>query len=145
MMRTWSVTLTEHVEKCAVILKNARKLTDDRPLFRPLMCVRACVCACACVCGVYVRVCALVHVCVCVCFSGHIVRFGSSRKGCHFNAFFLNKTYIQWLCGICGLGVGICGLGVGDLWSWSGGFVVLEWGFVVLEWGFILVCFVFCG
>ena len=36
MMRTWSVTLTEHVEKCAVILKNARKLTDDRPLFRPL-------------------------------------------------------------------------------------------------------------
>ena len=37
MMRTWSVTLTEHVEKCAVILKNARKLTDDRPLFRPLL------------------------------------------------------------------------------------------------------------
>ena len=24
------------MEKCAVILKNARKLTDDRPLFRPL-------------------------------------------------------------------------------------------------------------
>ena len=77
------------------------------------MCVRVCalvhVCVvCMCVC---VRLC--MCVCVCVCFSGHIVRFGSSRKGCHFNAFFLNKTYIQWLCGICGLGVGICGLGVG--------------------------------
>ena len=36
MMRTWLVTLTEHVEKCAVILKNVRKLTGDRPLFRAL-------------------------------------------------------------------------------------------------------------
>ena len=36
MMRMWSVTLTEHVEKCAVILKNAWKLTGDRSLFRPL-------------------------------------------------------------------------------------------------------------
>ena len=35
-MRTWSFMLTEHVEKCVVILKNARKLTGDRPLFRPL-------------------------------------------------------------------------------------------------------------
>ena len=41
MMCTWSVTLTEHVEKCAVILINARKLTDDRPLFRPL-CMYVC-------------------------------------------------------------------------------------------------------
>lgn len=32
-MRLWLVTLTEHVEECAVILKNVWKLTNDRPLF----------------------------------------------------------------------------------------------------------------
>ena len=100
-MCMWSVTLTEHVEKCAVILKNAQKLTNDRPLFRPLLAVEY----------KWVQIYAL-H------FSFHITKIHDHKSVSRDRCYYQTSVTVFQICLCPGLSVGIKQLDiVSSQWS----------------------------